>query len=84
MKMNYISDFLWKGTTSFLQIAVSVLAKLSSVCYEEVKHLSICWSFWQMHNIGNNANIGIRGFTMHKKIQLQNVTSSQAWVWASD
>ena len=32
--------------------------------------------FSQIDKIGNNANIGIRGFTMWKKIQWQNVTPS--------
>ena len=32
--------------------------------------------FHKLDEIGNNANIGIRGFTMWKTIQWQNVTSS--------
>ena len=40
-------------------------------------HCSLSWGFHKLDEIGNNANIGIRSFTMeNKKIQYQNVTPS--------
>ena len=58
----------------------------------ECTHVILClkvpcnWitnGFSQIDKVGNNANIGNRGFTMWKKIQWQNVTPSGNRTWAS-